>query len=827
MTPNPVATTRTLLREWTVELTGRRGTAVGVVLPHDAMLGTTRSASAPGGADTGWFEGGRYTYRAVWTAPPRVPGQLASLLFEGVQGDAAVFVNDIEAGIVRGGYAEAELAVESLVRWGGSNDIEVRVDHSNQPSERWYPGSGLYRDVAVVLRPFRHFASDGLRVVTTSINPHVATLDVAFTMSSAPAEATVTVELRDGERLIDTTTVPVGVGLARLTVPQPRPWSAEDPFRYRLTARAATDLGMLDERSELVGLRTVAVDAKNGLRINGVETLLRGACVHHDNGPLGAATHRAAEFRRVRLLKEAGFNALRSAHNPASRHLLDACDELGMYVLEELADYWFVRKTRFDHSDRFRATWREDAAATITKDRNRASVIMYAIGNEIPETALSGGVDLAREITAFFHDTDPTRPVTLAINLFVNTLVTFGASPYAMDAPDAAAETSSPALASSTEANAMVNHIGKMMHFVARLPRADRASRDAFGVVDVAGYNYGLARYRGDVKRYPHRVILGTETLPGDVAWAWRLVKQHPQVIGDFVWAGWEYLGEAGVSVWVPGKKAGMSKPYPYVVSGPGMFDLTGRPDASLRLAQAAWGHLTAPVITVRPLDRSGVPHVRSAWRVTDAVESWSWAGSDGKTADIEIYSNDDEVELILNGRSLGRHRVGRKLEHRVRFRAQYEPGTLVAVGYRGKKEFSRSELSSADQHLRLRIRAENPTIIADGEDLAFVHVELSDLAGNVEMLADEAIRLTVTGPAELLAFASAAPATEESFLTAAQRTYRGRALAIVRSTGEEGTVRVHATSETRGIAQVELTAVPATSTASAAPSAADVGLPR
>ena len=826
MTPNPVATTRTLLREWTVEVTGESAAAVAVVLPHDAMLGTTRSASAPGGADTGWFEGGRYTYRTTWTAPSRVPGQLASLLFEGVQGDAIVLVNGTEVGAVRGGYSESELALGSLLRWGQSNDIEVRVEHSDQPSERWYPGSGLYRDVSVILRPFSHFAPDGLRLTTISINPHVATLEVAFAMVGAPAEATVTVELRDGEQLVDIATVPVGAGLARLTVIQPRAWSAEDPFRYRLTARAATEVGVLDERSELVGLRTVAVDAKNGLRINGKETLLRGACVHHDNGPLGAATHRAAEFRRVRLLKEAGFNAIRSAHNPASRHLLDACDELGMYVLEELADYWFVRKTRFDHSDRFRETWRDDAAAMIAKDRNRASVIMYAIGNEIPETALPEGVELTREITAFFHDVDPTRPVTLAINLFVNTLVTFGASPYSMEARDSSAETESPALASSTEANAMVNHIGKMMHFVARLPRADRASRDAFGVVDVAGYNYGLARYRGDVKRYPDRVILGTETLPGDVAWAWKLVKQHPAVIGDFVWAGWEYLGEAGVSVWVPGKKAGMSKPYPYVISGPGMFDLTGRPDASLRLAQAAWGRLSAPVITVRPLDRSGLPYVRSAWRVTDAVESWSWRGSEGKRADIEVYSNDDEVELMLNGRSLGRRRVGKKLEHRVSFRATYEPGTLVAIGYRQGKEVSRAELTSADQHLRLRARAEAPTIMADGHDLAFVHVELSDLAGNVEMLADETIDLAVTGPAELVAFASAAPATTESFLTGARRTYRGRALAIVRSTGSEGVVRITATSESSGIAVLEFGAVRSDSSA-AALSAAEVGSTR
>ena len=205
----------------------------------------------------------------------------------------------------------------------------------------------------------------------------------------------------------------------------------------------------------------------------------------------------------------------------------------------------------------------------------------------------------------------------------------------------------------------MIHHIGRMMSIVSRLPRADRASRDAFATVDVAGYNYGLARYKGDVRRYPHRVILGSETLPGDVAKAWRLVQDIPAVIGDFVWAGWEYLGEAGVAVWVPGKKAGLAKPYPYVVAGPGMFDLTGRPDASLRLAQAAWGVLDEPAITVRPLDRAGRPYVRSAWRTTDAVESWAWRGSDGKRAEVTVYSAADEIELVLYGRSVGRRRCG------------------------------------------------------------------------------------------------------------------------------------------------------------------------
>lgn len=594
-----------------------------------------------------------------------------------------------------------------------------------------------------------------------------------------------------------------GHGTIPLRVPRPRGWTAEDPFLYDLVIDVHQDGAVVSRHTERVGLRTITVDATSGLRINGRTVQLRGACIHHDNGLLGAASHRAAEFRRIRLLKAAGFNAIRSAHHPMGRHLLDACDELGMYVLDEFVDYWYVRKTAFDHSARFLPTWREDADALIAKDRNRPSVVMYAIGNEIPETATPEGVSLAREIADYFRAADPDRPITLAINLFLNAMVSLNASPYKEREDDKS-------MAGSTEANVMVNHIGKLMHFVARLPAADKASRDAFAAVDVAGYNYGLARYRKDSRKYPDRVILGTETLPGDVAWAWEQVQKSPAVIGDFVWTGWEYLGEVGVSVWVPGKRAGLSKPYPYIISGPGMFDLEGRPDASLRLAQAAWGRLESPAIAVRPLDRSGIPYVRSAWRVTDAVESWSWAGSSGKNAEIEVYSTDDEIELVLNGRSIGRKTAGKRAKYLSRFKVPYEPGTLTAIGYRAGKPVSRSQLRSATAELAVTLTAESNTLVGDGDDLAFVHVALSDPRGETEMLVDDTIRVDVSGPGELVGFGTAAPKTEESFLAPSATTYRGRALAIIRSTGGEGAVVVTAHSAVHGVATIEIQVVAA-----------------
>lgn len=796
-----VATVDIALTDWVVR--SDDGAEVAVRLPDDAMLRAGRHPEAPGGAESGWFLGGEYEYRTTWDAPAG-EGRVV-LVFEGVQGDADVTVNGRSVGSVRSGYVETELDATGAVLRGGSNDVRVFVHHKKQPAERWYPGSGLYRRVRAVLRPPVHFGRDAVRVRTDRLasgRAHVS-IDVRLT-GPAPDTTVVDAQLLAGDVIVARGEMASPSGTIELPVTDPRGWSAEDPFRYEVRLTATAEGRLLDSWTAPVGLRTVAVDSNRGLLVNGTRVLLAGACMHHDNGLLGAATHRAAEFRRIRLLKEAGFNAIRSAHNPLSRDALDACDELGMYVLDELADYWVVRKTRHDHSARFRETWRSDVDGLISKDRNYACVIMYASGNEIPETATEAGVELSREITEYFHAADPTRPVTLAINLFLNAMVAMNASPYAVDG-----DGPERAMAGSTEANVMINQIGRMMSVVSRLPRADRASRGAFATVDVAGYNYGLARYRGDARRYPHRVILGSETLPGDVGKAWQLVQDIPAVIGDFVWAGWEYLGEAGVAVWVPGRKAGLGKPYPYVIAGPGMFDLTGRPDATLRLAQAAWGVLNKPAITVRPLDRAGRPYVRSAWRITDAVESWAWRGSEGKRAEICVYSAADEVELVLNGKPLGRKRVGRKADHCATFRTPWQPGVLVAIAYREGEEVGRSDLRSAAETTSVRLRPEADVLRSDGDDLAFVHIELADDQGIVEMLRDDVVEIEVMGPADLVGCGTANPAPEDSFLSSTVTTYRGRALAILRSTGEAGTVRIVARTRAHGTATADILAVP------------------
>jgi hypothetical protein len=791
------------LTGWTVR---SADVETAVTLPHDAMLGETRSRTAPTGSHGAYFPGGRYLYSTTWTRPTDSIGRAFALVFEGVYGRTSVRVDGREVAANDSGYREFAAPLDSVAP-GATATIEVDVDNTVLPNSRWYTGSGIYRPVWLEDAPAARIVRDGISVRTTLSG---ASAVGAFEVDvDVPAGTfSVEVELADADGRVCGAIAPVTSGRASVAVevPDVRPWSDLDPHRYTATIRLLAEGVVADERQQFVGLRTVQVDAVHGLRVNDRVVTLRGACVHHDSGVLGAATHRAAEFRRARILKAAGFNAVRSSHNPLSRAFVDACDEVGLYVLDELTDVWFQPKTAHDAAPRFEDLWRDDARSMVAKDRLSASVIMYSIGNEIAESGTPRGVETAHAISDFVRELDPDRPTTLALNFLLNVMADSGRSLFNTAEHDENKVERKPSKVTSTVANVMANRIGRMMQLISKLPKADRVSRDTFATVDVAGYNYAWGRYAGDAKKHPKRVVLGTESMPGDITVIWPLVEKLPNLIGDFAWTGWDYLGETGIGSWsYGGDSAILAKAYPELVAGCGLIDITGHPDAALLLTRATWGQLDAPAIAVRPLDRSGQKVQRVAWRSTDAVESWSWRGCEGRRAEIEVYSSDDEVELFLDGRSLGRRRVGRS--HVVRFRALYAPGELVAVGYREGVESGRSALSTA-REASVRAIPESPTVVADGADLAFVRIALADAEGVVESLDDDLVRVAVEGPAELIGLGSGVSMTEESFLDDVHTTWRGRALAILRSTGEPGAVRVTVSSERHGTATAEVAAV-------------------
>lgn len=776
-----------------------------VRLPHDAMISETRSADGGTGNHGAYFPGGVYRYRKVWTAPRDADEREYSLVFEGVYGRTVVTVDGVEAGRSASPYREFTVSLGDLTP-GAAVSIEVEVDNAHTPNSRWYTGSGIYRPVWLTSTLPTRFAPDGVQLTTRTASAVDAYVDVRLSIEGDPVDGSrVEVELRHDGVIIASTTAAARSGVldVELRVPSPLLWSAEHPHLYDVAARLEDDHGVLDERSFRTGLRTVEVDARRGLLINGEVVLLRGTAVHHDNGPLGAATFASAERRRARLLKAAGFNAVRSAHNPLSRAFLDACDELGLYVMDELSDIWFRKKTTYDEAPLFHEQWREDVASMVTKDRNRPCVIMYSIGNEIAESATPAGVEVARWIQDHLRGLDPTRPTTIAVNPLLAMMAVKAVKAKQPSGEDGPPERKP---ATSTAANQLTAKMGRLMVLASMLPAAERATRDVFDVVDVAGYNYGYASYAGARRRHRDRPILGTESMVGDLPAIWKRVTSIPGVIGDFSWTGWDYLGEVGLGYWSYGDEpGGIAKPYPGILAGCGVFDITGQPAAAVHLTQAVWGVTDRPGIAVRPLDRAGQRANRTPWLASDALTSWSWGSTSGRT-EIEVYSGGDHVELQLNGRSLGRRRAGAAAGFVTRFRTSYEPGELIAIAYRHGQEIGRSTLRSAGAP-RLSLRPETERL-SGPDDLCFVSVELADEAGVVDVTAHDRVRTAVSGPGELLGLASAAPSTTESFVGGDHSTYRGRVLAVIRATGEPGTITVQADSDRHGTATTTLTAV-------------------
>lgn len=786
--------------------------AVAVRLPHDAMLVEGRSPTAPSGAHGAHFLGGRYVYSKVWTRPSGSRTRSFELRFDGVYGDAVVTVNGTEVARNRSGYAEFFAPLDDALT-DGENLIEVHVDNSLTPNSRWYTGSGIYRSVWLIENASVRFARDGVRFITESIgDPAIVRVEIDLD-GDVPDGARVRVALASHrDTVVEQTLAADATNVVTLSVPAPSLWSHESPHLYKATVQVIDGDAVEAEEVLRVGLRSIEIDPQYGLRINGNEVLLQGACVHHDNGPLGAVTLRAAEYRRASILKQSGFNAIRSSHNPLSREFIEACDELGLYVIDELTDVWASPKTTHDSASFFDEVWRGEIDSMVAKDRNSASVIMYSTGNEIGETAKPEGVEIAERLGMYLREKDSERPQTIAVNFLLNVMASVNSSPFEQQQKAHAkvqangGERAEPSGATSTAANIMANKVGSMMNLIARLPAAEKSTRDVFAMTDVAGYNYGASRYPSDARKHPERIVMGSETMPGDLARNWASVQKLPAVIGDFMWTGWDYLGEAGLGTWNYGKGATvMNQPYPHIVAGCGAIDITGLPGAPILLAKAVWGRTASPAIAVRPLDQTGKPVAKSAWRASDAMESWSWGERAGTRAEVEVYSSADEIELILNGRTVGRRRAGQRHGFLARFRVPYEEGTLEAVARSGGEEVGRSKLVSASGTRSLRLTTDRSHLLADGDDLAFVAVEIMGENGVVDVAATDEVVVRVDGAGSLAAFASAAPKTTRSYLDSAHDTYYGRALAIVRSVEAEGSVRVTAESARFGSATLEL----------------------
>ncbi|MET0713764.1 MAG: glycoside hydrolase family 2 TIM barrel-domain containing protein [Mycetocola sp.] len=785
------------------ELGGSSSSAwADVHLPHDALIGQQRRADVPRGETNGYFPGGAFEYCKTYTARAEDSGRQVLLEFDGVYRDAAIYVNGNLAGQRAFGYSRFAVRIDPFLVFGEEN--EIRVECRTHLDSRWYAGAGIYRDVHLIMKPSGHIAHDGVHITTPSIEPGGAVVEVAVDVENAgPLTKTFAVDalITDGDGMLaGTSHSPVtllpgtrGTVRRRLYVEDPALWSTDAPNLYEAIVTLRDGEETVDQEKVTFGIRSLQLDPRHGLRINGEVVKLRGACIHLDNGPLGTVSMRAAEERKIARLKAAGFNAIRSSHNPMGSALLDACDRLGMLVMDETFDVWTSGKSDYDYSFDFPEWWERDVEAIVAKDRNHPSVIFYSIGNEIPETGSPIGSTWGRKLAEKLRTLDPTRFVTNGVNPFVSMLDTI--VPQMKQRREAAEADSS---ADGGGVNTMMAGFGEMMGHIQSSDAATERTEESFAMLDVAGMNYADARYEADRERFPDRIIVGTETWPGSIVGNWALVQADARVIGDFTWTGWDYLGETGIGTtrYVDQSDAGsasFSGGFPELTAWCGDIDIVGHRRPVSYFREIVFGLRSDPYIAVNPpanFDRTIA--VATPWAWGDAIENWTWDGFEGRPVSIDVYSDADEVELLLNGDSLGRADVQ---AFRASFDATYLRGELTAVAYTAGAETGRFSLTSAGESLALETAVERTELRVDGTDLGYIDLLLTDGNGHVRTGLDRPVTVAVEGPAILQALGSGNPVTAETFSATEHSTFHGRALAIVRPTGQ-GRITVTAVAD-------------------------------
>jgi hypothetical protein len=747
-----------------------------VNLPHDAMLTERRSFDCVNGLNSGYFPGGKYRYEKSFTLKEVELQKSIKLFFEGVYHNCAVLLNGEEIGRHKYGYTEFTVDLTDKAR-AGENTVTVDVDNSLEPNCRWYSGGGIYRPVSLIVNDRAHISS--VRIETRSYSPAVIFVSVITTRDEKTA-----IEIYDADDCI----VSGEPGL--ITIPNAKLWNTDNPHLYTCVVKTASD-----EQRINFGIRMLEWNAKSGLLINGKEILRRGGCIHHDNGILGACAFADAEYRKIRIMKEAGYNAVRSAHNPCSRAMLDACDKLGMLIIDEAFDGWYIPKTCHDYSRWFNEEHLDDLRAMVEKDINHPSVIIYSIGNEVSETASQKGVDTCKELADYVRSIDSTRPVTCGINVLLNIFNKAGIgiykekNHYTAEPLPLIKKKRKEKKSGSSFFNAVIQKLGPFMFIISKGKRGDNVTKGAAEWLDILGLNYAASRYEIDAAAYPQRLMVGTETMAAELPYNWERVVKYKSLIGDFVWAAFDYLGEAGIGDWTyysyPGKQ---------LLAGSGTIDITGIIGAEACFEQTVWGLRDKPYIGVRPLNHSGEVPFKSAWRFTDALDSWNWPGFEGRKAFIEVYSDAYAVRLLLNGKIIGEKRISK---YKAVFRTRYAPGKLTAIALNKSGEpVAENSLQTGGGKTALRALADKPLLAANGQDLCYIMIEFTDGTGRLLPSIEQRVDINVAGTAALQGFGSGLCKTDEIFDKSYHNSYRGRALAVIRAGYQKENARVTVSSE-------------------------------
>lgn len=762
-----------------------------VHLPHDFTIETDTWADAPGGSATGYYGGGIGTYTKMLDIPDDIEGKRILVEFDGAYMFTTVVLNGHTVTKHHYGYTPFHADLTPYIKPGQQNRLAVTVNNAAQPNSRWYTGSGLYRHVELLTSPKLHISPWGIYAYTSHIVDGTAFVTVETTVENhtdAPANVWVDLKLEkeaggeeaaSGRVHVYVPAASQAAGRVSIAVPDAELWDMDSPSLYRIIASLNDREGFLDREHTLFGIRTITVDVKNGFRLNGRTVKLKGGCVHHDHGILGAASYRDSEYRKMKLHQDNGYNAIRCAHNPPSRDMLEVCDRLGLLVINEAFDMWTMEKKAHDYSLSFQEHWKSDIEAFMLRDRNHPSVIMWSTGNEVDERGgLSGGYEWAVQLAKWVRQLDPTRPVTHSVCTFYSALEDEDQKRYY-----------EPAQHPPKEAAGYINFDSEFGQQVWG------EYTEAFcAPLDVVGYNYLIHQFAPTGEIYPNRVICSSESVARDMDYYWDAVERYPYLIGDFTWTSMDYIGEAGVgkSIYAEADKAEEARrkmavsPYPWRLAYDADFDLCGFERPQLACRRIVWGSDETYIASHRP-ENYGKTELLSGWGWTACEHAWSWSGYEGKPVTVDVYSAAEEVELLLNGKSLGRQPAGKANRFKARFELTFIPGTLEAVSYTQGLRGSSDVVHSAGKPAAIRITPDKETLVVDGQSLCYAVVEIVDAAGN---RVPEAALLTtarVEGAAVLAGFGTGRPETSENYTAGRFTSFQGRLLAVVRAGYETG----------------------------------------
>ena len=738
-----------------------------VDLPHDWSIEDLPGTNSPfnpdvvNGVGIGFTTGGIGWYRKTFMLPSSQKNKKIIIQFDGIYMNADVWINGVHLGNHPYGYTSFYYDVTNNIKWNEKNIIAVQVKNVGATS-RWYAGSGITRHVWLKETAPIHVAQWGTFITAPEVSASSATIHIKTKIqneTSASSAITLINKILD-EQGTEVATTSSKQNIAANTeyefnddaiVQSPVLWSTENPSLYKAITEVYVDGKLSDQVETKFGIRKISFDVTNGFMLNDKPMKLKGGCFHIDNGPLGARSYDRAEIRRVALLKASGFNAIRCSHNPPAASFLDACDSLGMLVIDEAFDCWNEGKNDNDYHLYFKDWWQKDLQSMLLRDRNHPSIIMWSIGNEIPGMERSSIADTAKLLADYVHSVDNTRPVTAAVN---------GVS----------------------------------------------EKKDAFfSALDICGYNYSKDNYVSDHERKPQRIMFGTESYALTQFDYWMSVIDHPWVIGDFIWTGFDYIGEASIG-WLGYMQEKTF--YPWNLAYCGDIDICGwkRPQSFYR--DALWKKDQLSVF-VKPLKPSFPLNLKkegwSIWNWDDVVADWNWKGYEDSVFEVNVYSSCDEVELFLNDKSLGRKPTNRSTKFMAVYNVSYKAGELKAVGYTDGKSINEAILKTANDPTQIKLSAERNVINADGEDLSYVTIELLDDKGLRNPKAENLVRFTIEGEGTIAGVGNANPVSVESYQLPERKAWQGRCLVVIKSTHKAGKIILKATSQNLQSAEIEI----------------------